>query len=453
MSFPGHYVAVFGGAVSGAEAAFQLAERGIKVVVFDQQALPYGKIEDGLPKWHAKLRNKEEGIINEKMKHDNVRYVPNTRLGQDVDFRDVVNNWGFSAVILATGAWGDRPLPIDGIDEYIGKGLTYQNPYIHWYNHKHEPDYRGSQYAVEDDTIVVGGGLASIDVVKVLMMEKVECALKERGIETHLFELDRGIDRVLEKNKLTLDDLGIKGCTLYYRRRPIDMPLSPMAADTPKLQTKAQMVREKVLGNAMRKFLFKFQGCHAPVDKVVEDGRLVGLVFQRTEIKDSKVIPIAGSEYEVNGSQVISSIGSIPVEIEGVPFEWQSFKIKDHESCKIEGFENVFAVGNAVTGRGNIKESFKHGHELSQKLMDDYLGWTPQDYENYQREKESTVGNEVNAIIEKLDKDNLLSAELVHVIEEKVSEAQQLHGYSDNYDAWLSEHLPVRLEDQLGLNH
>ncbi len=50
-----HIVAIFGGAVSGSEAAYQLAEKGIRTVVFDQNALPYGKIEDGLPKWHVKL--------------------------------------------------------------------------------------------------------------------------------------------------------------------------------------------------------------------------------------------------------------------------------------------------------------------------------------------------------------------------------------------------------------
>ena len=58
---PGHFVAIFGGACAGSEAAFRLAERGIYVAVFEQQALPHGKIEDGLPKWHVKLRNKEEG--------------------------------------------------------------------------------------------------------------------------------------------------------------------------------------------------------------------------------------------------------------------------------------------------------------------------------------------------------------------------------------------------------
>ena len=88
MSNSKHIVAVFGGAVSGAEAAFQLAERGIKTIVFDQNALPYGKIEDGLPKWHVKLRDKEEGNINEKLSHPNVTYVPNVRLGEDIDFED-----------------------------------------------------------------------------------------------------------------------------------------------------------------------------------------------------------------------------------------------------------------------------------------------------------------------------------------------------------------------------
>ncbi len=53
-----HYVVVFGGAVAGSEAASQLAERGIRVIVFDQNALPYGKIEDGLPLWHVKLHDK-----------------------------------------------------------------------------------------------------------------------------------------------------------------------------------------------------------------------------------------------------------------------------------------------------------------------------------------------------------------------------------------------------------
>ena len=91
-----HFIAIFGGAVAGAEAAYQLSKRGFRVVVFDQAMLPFGKIEDGLPKWHAKLRDKEEAKINEKINQPNVRFVPGVRLGRDVDFRDVLQLGIFS---------------------------------------------------------------------------------------------------------------------------------------------------------------------------------------------------------------------------------------------------------------------------------------------------------------------------------------------------------------------
>ncbi|MGI0016208.1 MAG: FAD-dependent oxidoreductase, partial [Nitrososphaera sp.] len=169
MNHPGYFVAVFGGAVAGAEAALQLSRRGIYTAVFEQNAFPYGKIEDGLPKWHVKLRNKEEEKIDEKLKQPYVFFVPKVKLGRDIDFEDVTKNWGFSAVLVATGAWKDRPLTIAGIDDYIGRGFYYQNPFVAWFNHNHEPDYDGPHLETYDDAIVVGGGLASLDVVKILM--------------------------------------------------------------------------------------------------------------------------------------------------------------------------------------------------------------------------------------------------------------------------------------------
>jgi len=53
---PGHLAVVVGGAVAGAEAVAQLTARGIRCVVLEQNPRPYGKIEDGLPRWHVKLR-------------------------------------------------------------------------------------------------------------------------------------------------------------------------------------------------------------------------------------------------------------------------------------------------------------------------------------------------------------------------------------------------------------
>ena len=439
--------------MAGAESAFQLASRGIKVVVFEQQALPYGKIEDGLPKWHSKLRDKEEGKINEKMNHPNVTYVPNVRLGKDIGFEEVVNEWGFTAILLATGAWSDRPLPVEGIDQFLDKGLYYQNPFIYWFNHFHEPSFDGKQFDIVDGTIIVGGGLASLDVAKVLMIESVHAKLKEMGHESNMFTLDRSIVKVLDELGLTLSDLGLEGCTLYYRRRAKDMPLSPMSTETPEKLEKAENVREKLLNNFLAKYLFKFNELHMPTGYVEEDGRLTGIKFTKTELVDGKASPIDGSEFEAKAELVISSIGSIPEMIDGIPSEWQSFKIKDDVSCQIDGYDNVFAIGNAVTGKGNIKESAKHGNELSLRIMDEHLNWKEEDFQEYLRLTESNVADQVEAITGAFSDKNLLSPEKIEEIDARVKEFQEKAGYDNNYDAWVKANLPERLEDILGIDH
>ena len=447
-----HFIAVFGGSIAGSEAAAQLANRGFRVVVFEQNDLPYGKIEDGLPKWHVKLRDKEERRIDDKLDHDNVRYVPGIRLGEDIDFEDLVNNWGFTAVLIATGAWKDRSLPIDGIDQYIDKGLVYQNPFIYWYNHFHEPGYAGQVYEVKDNAIVVGGGLASIDVVKALMFVTVENALRERGIATNLFELERGIPKVLEAHNLTLEDLNVKPCTLYYRRRDVDMPLSTVEKDSPENIEKAERVSKKILENAMGKFLFKFVPCHAPVDKIVEDDQLVGIKFQQTKIESGKVIPV-DEFHEYRSELVISSIGSIPEKVEGMPSKGSTFEIADEKSCRLAGYDNVFMLGNAVTGRGNIKDSLDHGREISLEVMDHELNWQEQDYEDWLRGTEGGISDQVDSIAAHIERQKFMPDEVIQSILDKTEALQKKADYDGDYRKWIERKLPKRLEDLLDTNH
>src|ERR1700678_4286044 len=101
---PRHVVAIVGAATAGAEIAHILARRGAKVVVIDQNARPYGKIEDGLPRWHVEQRKQEYAHIDARLRKPGVYFVPCTKLGRDLEFGDFCSNWGFSAVILANGA-------------------------------------------------------------------------------------------------------------------------------------------------------------------------------------------------------------------------------------------------------------------------------------------------------------------------------------------------------------
>lgn len=371
MSDGYHVVVVVGAAVSGSQAAFECAQRGVKVVVLEQNPLPFGKIEDGLPRWHVKLRQKEAKAIVEKLSHPNILYVPNVVLGKDVQLQELVE-MGFSAVLLANGAWKDRPVPIEGADRYIGRGLVYQNPFVMAFNHAQEEG--GQMYEVPDGTLVLGGGLASIDVIKIVQMTLVGNALKERGIEVDLLELEkRGIPKVLESHGLRYEDLGLEGGLLVYRRRPFDMPLKPLP-DNPTLEDyqKAGKVNEKILDNVQRKMCFRFQGCLMPKDLIVEGDRLVGLKFVRTKIEGRRVIPL-DEVVEIRAPLVISSIGSIPVPLPGVEMERGLYPIEDPRTGKFKGFERVYGLGNAVTGKGNIRVSREHAKEVSRYVLEEVL--------------------------------------------------------------------------------
>ncbi len=444
-----HFIAIFGGAVAGSEAAFQLAQRGFRVVVFDQNILPYGKIEDGLPKWHDKLRDKEEGKINQKLDHPNIQFVPNITLGEDIDFLDIVKNWGFTAILLATGAWKDRPLPVNDIDQYVDKGLYYQNPFVYWYNHFHEPEFAGKTFEIHDNAIVIGGGLASLDVVKILMMETVEAALAEKGITTNMFKLERGINKVLDEHGLTLSDLNLKGCTLFYRRRSIDMPLSSKPINTDEDLQKEQSVRQKILDNYKRKYLFNFEPCWSPVDKIIENDRLTSLVFQKNEMVDGKLKPIEGETKTFSAPLFISSIGSIPLKIAGIPSDGQVFKIDEEACCRLEGFDNVYALGNAVTGRGNIIESQKHSKQVSVDLMDSHLDWQEEDYQSWLRGTETGIQMQVNAIADQIMRQKFMPDEVIENIIARTKTLQKKSGYNGNYKEWVAMHLPKRLEELL----
>jgi ferredoxin/flavodoxin---NADP+ reductase len=371
----GRAIAVIGGATAGAEVAERLAEQGAFVAVFEQNPRPYGKIEDGLPRWHHELRHKEYRTIDAKLSHPNVAFVPSTRIGRDVDFEAIAREWGFHAVVLANGAWRDRPLPVEGADAYLGRGLVYQNPFIIWFNHAGEKDYKGQRFEPQDDVIVVGGGLASIDVAKALMLECTRMKLRERGIEESVLELEvKGIPKLLERHGLRFEDLGLRGCTIFYRRRIEDMPVveAPEGASDDR-RAKVEATRRKLLEKAMEKYRFRIEPLSAPDGLVVENDRLVGMRFRRTRMENGK--PVGTDEtFERRGRYVISSIGSIPEAIPGIDMKGELFAFTDWDLGRLAAYPNVFSAGNVVTGKGNIVASRKHATHVAEEIVASFLG-------------------------------------------------------------------------------
>ncbi len=437
----GRAIAVIGGATAGAEMAGRLAAEGAWVAVFEQNDRPYGKIEDGLPRWHRELRREEYRTIDAKLAQPGVAFVPRTKIGRDFDFAELANQWGFHAVVLANGAWRDRPLPVEGADAFVGRGLVYQNPFIIWFNHAGEKDYTGPRFTPDDDVLVVGGGLASIDVVKVLMLETTRAALRERGIEVDMVELEvKGIPRMLEAHGLRFEELGLSGCTLYYRRRVEDMPLVEIPEDaTPERAQKVCKSREKLLQKAVQKYLFQLEPLCMPDALLVEDGQLAGLRFRRTRMEGGRLVP-GDASFERRGSYVISSIGSIPEPIEGVATRGELFDFADWELGRLAAYPSVFSAGNIVTGKGNIVASRRHAREVAAVVIEAFLGLGPKGHDGegaIAGVASEALRERAGQIAAEIQRRALPDQGTIMSIRTRVRERQRAVGYGGKFAAWL----------------
>ena len=446
MTNPGHhFVAVIGGAISGSVAAEILADHGIRVAVFEQNTRPYGKIEDGLPRWHVEQRKQEYGRIDARMKKSNVYFIPSTKLGRDFNLPQLFK-WGFSAVILANGAWRDRELGVPEAEQYVGKGFSYQNPFIYWYNHKNEKEYHGPRYETPDEAVVVGGGLASIDVVKVLQIENYERALRARGIEASMHELEKSIPEVCKAHGLKAEELGVKGCLLIYRRREQDMPLAqPPDNATPEQIAKTEMVRQKMLRIARDKYLFRFQERRMTTGVIVENGRIAGLKVAETKIEGRKAEPIPGSEHELRASLVVSSIGSVPEKLSEINMSGEYYTFAGKDMPRYTAMDRVFGVGNVVTGQGNIRVSLIHSQKVTKRVVDCMKGGDGNAGAGA-GSAEQQVAGEMDAIAKQIEVIPALSEDQMADVERQVHVLQQKAGFSSDYDSWIAKVTPADLE-------
>jgi len=436
---PTHVIGICGGAVAGSEAAKLFAERGALAIVFEQNARPYGKIEDGLPRWHVKLREKEYARIDDNLDTAGVLFVPLTRLGKDLAFSEV-EEMGLSAVILATGAWRDRPLPVEGIDRFVGRGLIYQNPLVYWFNHYADPDFAGPDVEISDGAIVVGGGLASIDVVKLLNIEVFRRALRARGIEVDAVAMEQtGIAETLEKHGLSAEELGVEGCTLYYRRRMCDMPLASAKDPTPEQLEKLEMTRTRIMEKVMRKFLVKLEDCCVPIAPIEENGRLAGLVFRRTAVENGRLREVAGSDFEARAPLVVSSIGSLPELIQGLPVDGDLYPFDSEERGELRGIDGVFGLGNVLTGKGNIRDSRVNASVVAERVIENLIGVPdrPADLDDMSDALHEEFRARAEPVVDRVMSGEKLPLEQVGRILERVRRRWDEVGYAGDYRAWI----------------
>ncbi|MEE3241583.1 MAG: hypothetical protein VX207_00685, partial [Candidatus Neomarinimicrobiota bacterium] len=261
---------------------------------------------------------------------------------------------------------------------------------------------------IQDDILVVGGGLASIDVCKITQLELVKEKIKSKVKNVDVIEMEhKGIPKYLEQHNIDYNSLGIKGTTLIYRRDIENMPLTTIPSDAkPEMVDKRRQARRKILNNTQEKFLFNVLECTQPTALNIVEGNLEGLEIIKNKIVDNQPIPIDDSNQILKGNIIISSIGSLPEPIDGLPMSGSTYDIIDEDSGKFNNLDKVHGMGNAITGKGNIKAS---------------------------RVSARTVGDLTIDLIQDID------SESIKHIDGKIKEWQSRSSYDGNYFEWKSK--------------
>jgi hypothetical protein len=70
----------------------------------------------------------------------------------------------------------------------------------------------------------------------------------------------------------------------------------------------------------------------------------------------------------------VSSIGSVPEPIAGVPLTGELSDFASWDTGALRGLSGVFGLGNVLTGKGNIKDSRDNAEEIATLVVRDYLG-------------------------------------------------------------------------------
>ncbi len=158
----GHKVAVIGSGPSGLTCAGDLAKKGYEVTVFEALHTPGGVLVYGIPEF--RLPKKIVAMEIEGLRALGVKIETNTVVGKTVSIDELLNDEGFEAVFIGSGAGLPRFMNIPG--ENL-KGVYSANEYLTRLNlmkaylpESHTPIQKSKRVAV------VGGGNVAMDAAR-----------------------------------------------------------------------------------------------------------------------------------------------------------------------------------------------------------------------------------------------------------------------------------------------
>ncbi len=307
-------VAVIGAGPAGLAASYNLALKGYKVTVFDEQPEAGGMAFTGIPPYRLPkdILSRESDII----KKLGVDIKLKTRIGSDITLAEL-SSQGFKAVFIATGAHLSREAGIENWNEEY-KGLIQGVKFLHDIN-------LGKGVKPKDRVLIVGGGNTAVDCARTCLR------------------------------------LGFKEVTIVYRRSRAEMPAREEeveAAEKEGVKIHFLAVPVKILTQDGR--VTAAECLRMELGEPDASGR-------------RRPIPVKGSEFVMKTDMVLPAIGEVP----DLAFLQNQIELTKWGTVKIEPSHQtsqpwLFYGGDCVTGPATIIEAIAAGNRVARSI-DQYL--------------------------------------------------------------------------------
>ncbi|GAB4123610.1 MAG: FAD-dependent oxidoreductase [Rhodothalassiaceae bacterium] len=318
-------VAIVGSGPAGYYAAEALSDMGesVAIDILDRLPTPFGLIRAGVAPDHQSIKQVARRYEKTALRA-NVRFVGNVSVGSDVTVAELLDL--YDAVILATGATGDRRLDIPG--ETLD-GMWGSSAFVGWYNS--HPDYADLDIRLDVASVaVIGNGNVAIDIARILAKTADEMA--NTDLAEHAAARIHGSP---------LRDIHIIG-----RRGPLEASFTPKelgemgeleravslvsAHDLPPEEGDAALDpgKRKVL-SVLRRFATNRAGdkpvrihfrFYARPVAVLGHKQVCGLRLEHTRVENGRAIG-TGEMFDLPCGLVVSAIGYRTSAMAGVPFD------------------------------------------------------------------------------------------------------------------------------------
>jgi len=317
LSFPkperetGKKVAIIGGGPAGLACAYQLRRKGHACTIFDSNEQLGGMMRYGIPGYRT-----PRDVLDAEIKRIidmGVEVRLNTQVGKEVSLEDLRRD--FDAVFVGLGAQSGSPLPIPGAEApNCIDGITFLRAFND-----------GRLKHVGKRVVVVGGGDTAMDVAAVA---------RRLGHITRDPDESAPKDPVLgqmEQDVATAAQHEGADVLIAYRRTVAEMPATKHEVEA--------VTREGV----------RIMTCVAPVSAVLgADGRAVALRVIKVDWVNKKMVPQAGSEFDIPCDVIVSALGQT-VDFTGLEeFKNERGLVSADKNYQVANKPGVFTGGDIV---------------------------------------------------------------------------------------------------------